>query len=174
MGYDRFSWASGRSETIVFTESSLIQTREGGNVYWTFRVCDMRKQPLLEPQVRVYCVTHTLDESHPAGINVKVVPLPLCEPRADIADGKMFLSLPCNVSHRIDQDSPFVPPQNTKRDFSAKAVQEYLNSIPYIELIAVVAGTDSVTGNLTERRQSYTKLEILWEQEYAHCVFIRN
>eukprot|EP00446_Apocalathium_sp_SHHI-4_P070690 CAMPEP_0177514548 /NCGR_PEP_ID=MMETSP0369-20130122/44379_1 /TAXON_ID=447022 ORGANISM="Scrippsiella hangoei-like, Strain SHHI-4" /NCGR_SAMPLE_ID=MMETSP0369 /ASSEMBLY_ACC=CAM_ASM_000364 /LENGTH=234 /DNA_ID=CAMNT_0018993253 /DNA_START=306 /DNA_END=1007 /DNA_ORIENTATION=+ len=173
--YQRFSRAFERALAMVFSDVCIVTSTAAGGVQLVFRICEMRKQPLLEPLVRVYCVRHVEDEFEPGAFQVDVQPVALEEPDNSIADGKIFLSLPVRVVHAIGPGSPLAPPAQegkagVAQDLSAEDVQVYLQSLPFVEIIAIVSGTDGVTGNSIEARHSYTMEEIRWNCRFVRCV----
>ena len=74
-------------------------------------------------------------------------------PDTSIADGKLFLTLPTNVVHRVDSASPLSPGDFTGID----DFQYCLNALDYLEILVVVSASCPVTGNSLEARHSYTK-----------------
>mmetsp|Transcript_46875 Transcript_46875/g.125348 ORF Transcript_46875/g.125348 Transcript_46875/m.125348 type:complete len:156 (+) Transcript_46875:2-469(+) len=89
------------------------------------------------------------------------------------------------VSHTIDRYSPLAPcnryQMRCDRDPTPEEV--YANiwgqedgggapPIPYLEVIVILSGVEEITGASVEGRQSYTKEEIGFGEEFARCVFL--
>jgi len=164
--YSRFSSAFSRAAAVIFSDVA-IAAEERGSATLAFRVCEISKRPLIEPMVRVYAVMHVPDPSHTGSILVQVRPLKLEEPDCNIADGRLFLSLPARVLHRVNGGSPLAPGQ---KEHGLAGVQQHWRELPFLEIIAVVSGTCPVTGTSLEARQSYTLEEIVWSSRFEPCI----
>ena len=165
MVYTRFSTAFTRSASVIFTDVALVY-EEKGLIKIGFRVCEVARKPLIEPLVRVYCVVHREDELDELEVEVHQVPLE--EPDLDVADGKMFLTLPSRVVLALDERN-CLGHTKTLEQFHAK-----LSKIPFLELIVVLSGTCPITGNMLEARQSYTASDLRSNCRFASCVRVRD
>ncbi|CAK0894913.1 unnamed protein product [Prorocentrum cordatum] len=150
--FQRFSRAFERAATVVFSAASLLEVVDQ-EMHWTFRVCELRRQPLLEPLLRVHCVRVEPCQSHPDRVEVKVLPVALSQPSEDIADAHALPVPPLPAGGGRAQDRslhPLAPPPAAGCDGSDPTpdeVHRHLRSLPYLELIAIVSGTDGVTGD---------------------------
>merc|ERR1711957_966991 len=140
----------------------------GGQVQWSFRVCEMRKQGLLEPVLRAYVVKHVPDDSLPTGVDIQILPLQLDEP-SDIGDRIVFLGFPAVGSHVINSDSPLAPPCEDGVQPSLESIRQYLVGLPFVELLTFATGADAVTGNTIEARVSYTLEDFFWDNKFKPC-----
>ena len=174
MVYTRFSTASTRSPSIMFTNVAVVYC-ENDSVKISFRVCEVARKPLIEPQVRMYLIRHSrsevkmMDYNYPEGcLDVEVFQMPLEEPNGSIADGKLFLTLPSRVVHCLNSSSPLC---------SAKTLDQFhdaLRSIDFFELIVVLSATCPITGSSLEARQSYTQSDLRFDCRFAPCVELHN
>merc|ERR1712113_1126040 len=103
------------------------------------------------------------------------VALELEEPDGDAAEGRVLASLPVTVVHRIDKDSPLAPSDEKssgeeEKHGTLEGVRKALMAQPFLEIIAVVCGTDENSGNTVEARFSYSFEELRWDQVFASCV----
>lgn len=187
--YQRFSSPVGRAMTVAFSEFAILQEQDG-HVFLVFRFCEMRKQPLLDVYVRVYCLIRVENPFVSEGVEVRLVALDLDWPDGDYAEGRVLASLPVTVVHKVDKDSPLAPsgdnsssssesglekePGEEKKEdrFTLEGVREGLHGLPFFEIIAVVCGTDENSGNTVEARFSYTLDELRWGHVFAPCVSV--
>ena len=144
-------------------------TVQDGFVKICFRICEVAKRPLIEPLVRMYALKHATDALD--NTEVDVVQMRLEQPCGDIADGKLFLSLPAKVIHRVNTESPLSQATDVG---SLENFLDCLQSLDFVEVIAIVSGTCPITGSSLEARQSYTLSDIQYDCAFAPCVAIRD
>ncbi|CAJ1389177.1 unnamed protein product [Effrenium voratum] len=166
--YTRFSTAFTRASSIIFSDK-IIAYSEDGFVKICFRICEVAKRPLIEPLVRMYALKHATDALD--NTEVDVVQMRLEQPCGDIADGKLFLSLPAKVIHRVNTESPLSQATDVG---SLENFLDCLQSLDFVEVIAIVSGTCPITGSSLEARQSYTLSDIQYDCAFAPCVAIRD
>lgn len=58
--YSRISRPNKRAATVVFTKQAVIK-RLRGRLYFTFRVCELRKHQLVDAHIRLYAIRHERD-----------------------------------------------------------------------------------------------------------------
>jgi hypothetical protein len=58
--YSRISRPNKRAATVVFTKHAVIK-RIRGRLYFTFRVCELRKHQLVDAHIRLYAIRHERD-----------------------------------------------------------------------------------------------------------------
>eukprot|EP00927_Polykrikos_kofoidii_P030387 TRINITY_DN26144_c0_g1_i1.p1 TRINITY_DN26144_c0_g1~~TRINITY_DN26144_c0_g1_i1.p1 ORF type:complete len:404 (-),score=62.23 TRINITY_DN26144_c0_g1_i1:161-1372(-) len=171
--YQRFSAASQRSASMIFSHVAIIN-EVAETVHWSFRFCELRRTTLLEPSVRVFCVTHKPNPRHHGGVEIEVKHVKLTDPDEDC---KVMPSLPVTVHHVVTPGSPLCPPVPEgvlPEDFipTAAEVWIHLESLYYVELIAIVCGSDGVTGNSVEAAFSYTLSDIKYNHSFVPCAFV--
>ncbi|CAK9089411.1 unnamed protein product [Durusdinium trenchii] len=175
MVYTRFSSAFTRSASIIFTDVAVVYM-EQATVKLCFRVCEVARKPLIEPLIRVYLVKHQKLPDLPEldglesddRVDVEVHQMALEEPNINIADGKLFLTLPCKVVHCLDSDSPLCSAKNLDE------FHEAMQRTEFFEVLAVLSGTCPITGNSLEARQSYTASDLRVDCRFSPCVVLRN
>lgn len=171
--YTRFSTAFTRSASIIFTKVAVVY-EEGGFVKIAFRVCEAARKPLIEPLVRLYLVKHGrqifADPDMEGFLDVDVYQMPLEEPNIDIADGKLFLTLPSKVVHCLNSSSPL----SSGAVHGLQEFHEKIQAMDFFELIVVLSGTCPITGNSLEARQSYTASDLRYGCVFAPCVALRD
>jgi len=174
--YQRFSSPVGRAMTIAFSKVAVLRVHDG-HVHLVFRFCEIRKQPLLDVYVRVYCLQRVENPFVADGVEARLVALELEEPDSDAAEGRVLAPLPVTVVHQINKDSPLAPRSDDdsgeeEKHFSLESVKQFLMAQPFLEIIAVICGTDESSGNTVEARFSYVYEELRWNQVFASCVSV--
>jgi len=185
--FARISRASRRANTIILSDKSLLRAR-GNNVEIAFRVAEMYRRPLLQVFVQAYCVIHRVDlvnapelhsqEEGTAGGRSKafeaVVIKALHLQGLDDNNNALLCGIPMTIQHVIDRNSPLAPcnihGMRCDYDSTLSEAQEHLQSLPYVEIIVIVSGTEENTGSSVEGRQSYTMHDILSGREFGRCV----
>jgi len=189
--YQRFSSPVGRSMSMAFSKVAILREQDG-HVNLVFRFCEIRKQPLLDVYVRVYCLQRMENPFVEGGEEIRLCPLEIEEPDGDAAEGRVLSTLPVTVVHLIDAESPLAPAEAkeeidaaaaasadaagaaAERRLTLEGVRRALTSQPFLEIIAVVCGTDENSGNTVEARFSYTLEELRWDQVFASCVSVKR
>ena len=157
--FAKLSRPRNRAETILFSRNAVVALRDG-KMCLMFRVGDVRKSQILEPNFRVQLFRKRITRE---GIE-----LPFYQQDLDIgidwtSDDKgqcynLFLILPLTIVHVIDEDSPFydIPPRRLMdSDF---------------EMVAILEGTVEATGMQTQAKTSYLGDEILWGHEFVNTI----
>jgi len=105
MLYQRISRGSTRASTILFSDKATLRTM-GGQTYFMFQMCEMRRTQLTECHVRCYAFTRKrpTEDSH-ARTSVEQQLMRMEQPD-DSMGSPVLLSLPINGVHRIDAWSP--------------------------------------------------------------------
>ncbi|CAL1149327.1 unnamed protein product [Cladocopium goreaui] len=170
--YTRFSTAFTRSASIIFTDVAIVY-EENGFVKIAFRVCEVARKPLIEPMVRLYLIKHgrvAVDADMEGFLDVDTHQMALEEPDINIADGKLFLTLPTKVVHCLDETSPLSSgPVRNMQQF-----HDQIQAMDFFEVIVVLSGTCPITGNSLEARQSYTASDLRYNCTFAPCVSLHD
>lgn len=180
--FQRFSRGHKRSKTILVSSDSTVM-RVQGDVYWMFRVAELRKHALLQTSVRAFLVYTDRRRSHGSIETTHCVTKPL-RLQHEQFHGSILMSLPQILCHKVDQESPLRPPNHwldaqgslhlipATEDFSAdmETLQLYWSD-RNVELIVTVEGTDELTGALIQARHSFTiQDDIKFHRRFAPCV----
>lgn len=179
--FQRFSRGHKRSKTILVSSDSTV-LRVQGELYWMFRVAELRKHALLQTSVRAFLVSTDRRRSHGSIETTHYVTKPLRLQHEQYHDS-ILMSLPQILSHKVDHDSPLRPSNHwldahgnshvvpSKNDFAADAemLQRYWAD-RNIEIIVTVEGTDELTGALIQARHSFTNDDIMFHRRFVPCV----
>ncbi|OQR93085.1 inward rectifier K channel (IRK-C) family protein [Achlya hypogyna] len=132
MFFVRFSRATRRANSIIFTQSAVVR-KIRGQYYFMFQVCERRKHQLLEAHVRCYAVRHEINPDGSEGALFQTHHMRLQQPDDDVG-AYLLMALPQVVVrdlgtggrrdhpeqvHRIDQWSPFYPQECRRSDYEA-------------------------------------------------------
>ena len=158
--FAKLSRPRNRAETILFSRNAVVALRDG-KMCLMFRVGDVRKSQILEPNVRVQIFRKRITRE---GIE-----LPFYQ--QDLSIGidwsneeeekqcyNLFLILPLTIVHVIDENSPLFdihPRKLADCDF---------------EMVAILEGTVEATGMQTQAKTSYLGDEILWGHEFVNTI----
>lgn len=189
MVFQRLTCATTRAYTVIFSKCACLQ-EINGVVHLVFRVAEMQSHPLLQAVMQVYCVQHHDPNKQQPGIRsggifVEVSSMRLIQPDADTNSGVLFLGLPTMVVHRIDYQSPLAPPKPDEDDIGVSSspirhedcptydqVRAHLETLPFLEVLVLLSGTEDSTASSTEARHSYTLDEMYWDRTFARCVTV--
>ncbi|CAE7039395.1 KCNJ9 [Symbiodinium natans] len=167
--YTRLSTAFTRASSIIFSDTAVV-FEEDGCVKLSLRICEVARRPIIEPIVRMYAVWHQ-DLPEPTElVDVDVRPMVLETPNISIADGKLFLTLPTKVVHRVDSVSPLALAPT--KLMGIDDFQHDMACLDYLEILVVVSGSCPITGNSLEARHSYSKENLRYKSRFAPCVRI--
>mmetsp|Transcript_134091 Transcript_134091/g.244162 ORF Transcript_134091/g.244162 Transcript_134091/m.244162 type:complete len:229 (+) Transcript_134091:1-687(+) len=169
----RFGLSRRRTRTLLFSDMALLQV-VGEKVRFTCRVFGMHRQPILQTSLQVYAVQHRYvlppgASTKDPRLQVDVQPLAVEAPDMDSTNGLIFLGLPTTISHYIDASSPLAPP-GLDRDPTMEEVKSHFKEHPFVEVILMLGGTVEHTGNIAEKRHSYTLDDIFWHREFVKCM----
>jgi hypothetical protein len=124
--FHRISRGAKRSRSILFSDKAIIR-RIRGTPYLMFRLGERRKYNLIDATVRCYCVRHEripLSQSthktstgvgcHDSRVRIETTyfvsrHMRLVQPETQFGS-HVWMRLPQIIVHRIDQDSPLLPP----------------------------------------------------------------
>jgi len=98
-----------RANTILFSPNAVIREINGA-LYFMFQVVEAKTHDLLEASVRCYCIRHDRKGEQ----TYQTFPMRLQHPDDDLG-GKLMLTLPTKVVHRIDNWSPLCPSSTGRR-----------------------------------------------------------
>ena len=121
--FAKFSRATKRSTTIIFSEKAVIR-RIQGSLFFQFQVFDSRpRNSLAQATVRCHAIRHATARdrgwAHVAGSTTanregrtlfQQHNMRLCHPDDELG-AFLFLAIPATVVHRIDPWSPLAPPR---------------------------------------------------------------
>lgn len=105
----RVSRADQRACTVAFSERAIVRAAYN-ELYLVLRVTEMRKHQLTQAYVHAYSMCDSGDvigdtASATEGASVHALPMELVHPT-----GEMMLVTPCFIVHRLDAQSPLLPP----------------------------------------------------------------
>jgi hypothetical protein len=89
----------------------------------------------------------------------------------DQTGGMILLMLPQVVIHEIDETSPFLAQAGTEissMNIRERVVKNLAES--HLEIVAIVEGTDTISGGAVQARHSYLARDILWDHNFSSCV----
>jgi len=106
--YQRIGRPDSRSHQVIFSNKACIRC-VAGQFYLSFQVYDLdRHNPVVEAHVRCYAVNSESDGLSKALFQTRHMRLQ--NPNDDLGS-VLFLSIPSNVVHAIDNWSPLMPPE---------------------------------------------------------------
>mmetsp|Transcript_8839 Transcript_8839/g.23877 ORF Transcript_8839/g.23877 Transcript_8839/m.23877 type:complete len:179 (+) Transcript_8839:224-760(+) len=90
----------------------------------------------------------------------------------------ILMSLPQVVVHRMDRNSPLLPPQPVWYDADGAAhpgLSDFDNLKAFLqdrlaEIVVLVEGTDEGTGAPVQARHSYTLYDLAWNKTFVSCI----
>lgn len=124
--YSRLSRPHGREITIIFSKYATIR-RIKGKLYFNFQICELRKNQLFNPQIKMYIVKKEINYDKIENQNIlinsrinKKNPINHLKNAYFIQSSSMKIHHPCDSSlllivpqlivHELDSASPLVPP----------------------------------------------------------------
>jgi len=154
--FAKFTKASRRGDTILFSKNALISMRNGC-LYLLVRVGDLRPSHLIECHVSGHFLSSTTTEEG------EIIPhhletIKFTSYLEDDENEYLQLFWPQVVGHKIDSSSPLY-------EFSARDINN-----KQFEIILTLEGTTPETGNTVQARSSYLPSEILWGQRFQHNI----
>lgn len=170
-----------------------------------FRLGELRKYHLIGATIRCYCVRHERTGTTTSGaVSVETTyfisrQMKLVHPDQRCGSD-LWMGLPQVIVHRMDGESPLVPPatwydgsgslhtylecssvdgmgENDPHNSPAENIVEDLESIGDFlidrdaEIVVLVEGTDEGTGATAQARHSYKVSDLAWNHTFAPCVF---
>ncbi|XP_014086967.2 ATP-sensitive inward rectifier potassium channel 15 [Bactrocera oleae] len=136
---------------MKFSDKAVICYRDG-KLCLLFRVCDPRKQQVIESKIRVYLI---MDKTTREGEFVQT----RTELKLD-GNGEQIIVWPEIVCHIIDETSPL---------YYLKSAKD-LNEAQF-ELYVSIVGGSAATAMVTEARTSYVPCEdIFWGQRFVNII----
>jgi hypothetical protein len=184
MLFQRLSRSFARASTLVFSDKLLLRRREN-HVELALRIAEMQARPLLQVVMQAYVVLHRRDvqnapaidddtEAHCEDVIVRALHLQ----GLDDNNNALLCAIPMTITHTIDRESPLSPcnryAMNMTHDSTLSETITNLRSMPYLEVIVMVSGTEESTGNAVEGRQSYIIQEIVSGHEFGRCVTVNQ
>ncbi|DBB04045.1 hypothetical protein WJX77_007564 [Trebouxia sp. C0004] len=150
--FARISHPKQRGRTIAISDSAVISRRDG-ILKFMFRIADIRRTQVIEPQVKAYLYTwgegrNTAEGEH---IPVRIESLEI-----GYIDGQLLL--PLIEEHTIDERSPLCG----HTYMSLKSVNA--------EIVVTFEGTTEF-GNPFMARQSYLMDEIMWGHQFNQIIY---
>lgn len=210
--FHRISRGTKRGKNIIFSDKAAIQ-QVNGVWYFLFRMGELRQYHLIEATVRCYCVKHerlpvsatnnategdsdvTANLGNPSSaveINTThFVSRPMRLKHPDEAYGShLWMGLPQVIVHRMDSQSPLIPPSPTwyddqgmghptppilSQDEEQGSNAVIANSLEdfwwdrNVEVVVLVQGVDEATGATTQARHSYKASDLRWNHTFVPC-----
>lgn len=161
--FSKLSRGHKRAKTIVFSRSAVIQ-----DDYFMFRLGECRRYLLVNVSVKVYCVRHERRFQNGRLQTVHYVTFPLHLQQ----ENHILLGLPQVLVHKIDGKSPLKPPEQWyTRDGALKEgsdLAQFWQDVQ-VEVVAVVEGTDELTGAVLQTRHSYTVHDVEFNATFGDC-----
>lgn len=150
--FARISHPKQRGRTIAISDSAVISRRDG-ILKFMFRIADIRRTQVIEPQVKAYLYTwgegrNTAEGEH---IPVRIESLDI-----GYIDGQLLL--PLIEEHTIDERSPLCG----HTYMSLKSVNA--------EIVVTFEGTTEF-GNPFMARQSYLMDEVMWGHQFSQIIY---
>mmetsp|Transcript_11599 Transcript_11599/g.27902 ORF Transcript_11599/g.27902 Transcript_11599/m.27902 type:complete len:464 (+) Transcript_11599:150-1541(+) len=209
--FHRISRGTKRGKNIIFSDKAAIQ-QVNGVWYFMFRMGELRQYHLIEATVRCYCVKHerlpmsastntaiqcdsdvaTNENPTSAAINTTHFvsrQMKLKHPDEEYGS-HLWMGLPQVIVHRMDSQSPLVPPSPTWYDeqgmvhptpsISPQDEEQGSDSIIVnsledfwwdrnVEVVVLVQGVDEATGATTQARHSYKASDLRWNHTFVPC-----
>ncbi|GAX25930.1 potassium inwardly-rectifying channel subfamily J member 8 [Fistulifera solaris] len=177
--FQRLSRGHKRGKTVWFSRVACIR-RVQDQWYLYIRLAEGRRHPLIQTQVRGYCVrheryretaspNHTLQTTHFVTRPVRWL------------ESHVWMRLPQVLVHALDATSPLVPPKDGWYDAQGhwrstsdsttfnESLQEYWQD-RQLEVIVLLEGIDALTGSMSQTQHSYTLENIVWDAQFVPCV----
>jgi potassium inwardly-rectifying channel subfamily J len=184
--FQRLSRGHKRGKTVWFSRVACIRrvvlSQDDRPWYLHIRLAEGRRHPLIQTQVRGYCVRHeryretanrnsdnTLQTTHFVTRPVRWL------------ESHVWMRLPQVLVHALDETSPLVPPKEGWYDAQGhwrstnesstfrQSLQEYWQD-RQLELIVLLEGIDALTGSMSQTQHSYTMENIVWQAQFVPCV----
>jgi hypothetical protein len=179
--FQRISRGQKRSRTIIFSDKAVVR-RVQGVPYLLFRIGELRRQHLIEVNVRCYCLKHerylrNAEQNEVETAYFLTRHLKLQYPDESLGS-QILMSLPQVLVHRMDSDSPLFPSKDTwydqngrqrKTSSDSDSLEAYLRD-RHAEIIVQVEGTDELTGQALQARHSYRWNDLAWDHTFIPCV----
>lgn len=188
--FQRISRGHKRSKTVLLSDKAVIR-RVRGVPYLMFRVGELRRHQLLEATVRAYCIRHeryavdATADGPPESTRIETVhyvtkPVQLV---FEEVGSHILMSLPQVIAHRMDDESPLVPPSSQWYDgsgrlhrpengqsYSLDEMQDFLEDRD-AEIVVLLEGIDELTGSASQTRHSYATVDLAWNECFVPCVY---
>ncbi|XP_037923550.1 G protein-activated inward rectifier potassium channel 3-like [Hermetia illucens] len=142
-----------RTQTLLFSQKAVICQRDG-DMYFMFRVGDMRKSHIIGANVRAQLIR---SKSSREGEYLTTHHTEL-EVGTDKCGSDLFFIWPMTVMHKIDENSPL---------YNMSAADLFYEKF---EIAVVLEGTVESTGQTTQARSSYLSNEIKWGYRFEPVV----
>lgn len=198
--FQRISRGTKRAKNIIFSDKAAIQHVNGG-WYFLFRMAELRRYHLIEATVRCYCVKHERLPVSSSAENDSDIPntaisttyfvsrqMKLKHPDEEYGS-HLLMGLPQVIVHRMDAQSPLVPPSPSWYDeqgiqhptpsmFPQDEEQGSATIIKSledfwwdrnVEVVVLVQGVDEATGATTQARHSYKVSDLRWNHTFVPC-----
>ena len=166
----RISRPTTRALTCIFSDKAIIKRNQAnGQMSFVFKVCELRKHQCRDIRLRLYCMKRKKENK-----NVTISTQDM-----KILDEHLLLFLPELIVHVIDTNSPLYPPQSSQYKLSRSLRCDYERVKELIfthmmntnmEILAILEGTDPISGLLVQARHSYICSDIVVDGEFACCV----
>jgi len=214
--FHRISRSTKRGKTIIFSDKAAIQ-QVNGMWYFLFRMGELRRYHLIEATVRCYCVKHERERLPVSALNgnpdnndcststtsnnpttqvhsTHFVSRQMKLKHPDDEYGShLWMGLPQVIVHRMDAQSPLVPPspswydeqglEHTTPSSFHRVDEEQGNSSNTdianilqdfwwdrnVEVVVLVQGVDEATGATTQARHSYKVCDLAWDHTFVPC-----
>lgn len=202
--FHRISRGRIRSRTIAFSDKAVIQ-RVKGIPYLMFRMGELRRYHLVGATIRCYCVRHERIATtntiggHEEATSIATTYFMSRQMRLLHPDqcygSDVWMGLPQVIVHRMDNDSPLVPPSSwydgngtlrasnekgRRDDLLVQSQEKNFSDLNFMrdflhdrdaEIVVLVEGTDEGTGSATQARHSYKVTDLAWNHTFAPCIF---
>lgn len=160
----RLARANLRAINMVFSNKACINTARSE---LTFQVCELsywRSHPAVEAKIRVYAALWNGEAFH-------FRTLALAHP----PDDRLFMPVPCIVTHIIDDDSPLQPPPLNGEPgrgpgAGGRSEAHLRDRLRHVEIIVLVEAIDPQTNATYQARHSYTHVDIVFNHDFQACV----
>ncbi|GAX28146.1 potassium inwardly-rectifying channel subfamily J member 15 [Fistulifera solaris] len=184
--FQRLSRGHKRGKTVWFSRVACIRrvTTQGHSQWYLYiRLGEGRRHPLIQTQVRGYCVRHERYRetgNHHNSDNTLQTTHFVTRPLRWL-ESHVWMRLPQVLVHALDETSPLVPPKDGWYDAQGhwrsindsstfpQSLQEYWQD-RQSELIVLLEGIDALTGSMSQTQHSYTMENIVWDAQFVPCV----
>ncbi|XP_076332216.1 G protein-activated inward rectifier potassium channel 4-like [Tachypleus tridentatus] len=153
MIFAKFSRPKKRQQTLMFSRNAIICLHDG-KLCLMFRVGNMRKSTVIDPQVSLHLLKRKItaeDEIMPYYHSV-------LEVQHQSAKNSTLLSWPVVVVHEVNENSPLY----------TMSAEDLLKDT--FEIIAILEGTSQSTGQFFQAKISYLPNEILWGHQFEQLL----
>eukprot|EP01006_Ploeotia_vitrea_P040340 TRINITY_DN66421_c2_g7_i1.p1 TRINITY_DN66421_c2_g7~~TRINITY_DN66421_c2_g7_i1.p1 ORF type:complete len:579 (-),score=246.83 TRINITY_DN66421_c2_g7_i1:56-1792(-) len=173
--FERFSRATSRACTVLFSDYAVIRTNREGQRSFEFQVVELSMNHLLETHVQAFAVRHGVDEDGDP-FYFKTTCMRIQDPDDEVGQ-EILITLPTTVTHHLYPDmrgiepiaSPLIPPGSDPMQLTNEQIRDYWRD-SHMEVIVIIQGIEPATSDTIQARHSYTLDDVMFDHKFASCV----